>query len=66
MAMNSEEKERIAQRLDLAFAEFERDGKVSTVTCQSCNGVIEIEALTATAWQMKCPCGRYRGTMRGL
>jgi hypothetical protein len=64
--MNSEEKDRIVKRLDLAFAEFERDGEVSTVTCQNCNGVIEIEALSATVWKMKCPCGLYGGTMKGL
>ena len=49
-----------------AFAEFNRDGKVTTVRCHKCNGLIHIEALSPTAWQTRCPCGFHNDTLRGL
>jgi hypothetical protein len=55
----------LLKRFDAAFGQFCKREPV-TVTCDKCNGKIVIEALGAEAWKMKCPCGRFNGTMRGL
>jgi len=53
---------------ELAFAEFKRDGAVTTVHCDKCGSLIEIKNLgvLGSAWAISCECGRFKDTMRGL
>ena len=53
---------------EAAFVEFTRSGKVTTVHCDKCGGLIEIRSLgiLGSAWAMSCPCGRFKDTARGL
>ncbi len=60
------EKEQMIKLSDDAFGEFLRDGRVMTIFCHVCSGLIEFRALSPTAWQSTCPCGKYNGTWRGL
>ena len=48
-----------------AMREFHDAGRV-TVPCDSCDKPIRVVALSETAWQMTCECGRYNDTLRGL
>ncbi|MDB6111316.1 MAG: hypothetical protein JWR69_3066 [Pedosphaera sp.] len=49
-----------------AFVEFERDGRVTTIRCHACGGLIELKALSPSAWQSSCPCGKYNTPWKGL
>jgi hypothetical protein len=60
------EQKRIIDIFERAFGEFNHEGKVSTVKCHICGGLIEIKSLSASAWQMTCPCGKFNGSLRGL
>ena len=53
---------------ELVFAEFSRDGRVSTVHCDKCSSLIEIRSLgnSRSAWAMSCVCGRFKDTLRGI
>jgi hypothetical protein len=64
--ISDEERNLILKLNDDAFGEFLRDGKVSTVRCHVCGGLIEIRALSASAWESSCPCGKYKGTFKGI
>lgn len=61
-----EEKNLMIKQSDAAFGEFQRDGKTSTVRCHACGGLIEIRALSASAWESNCLCGKYKGTWKGI
>jgi hypothetical protein len=51
-----------------AVAEFKRDGRVSTVHCDVCGSLIELQWLGSnqTALSIKCICGKFHGNLRGL
>jgi hypothetical protein len=68
LGSNSENQsdEDLLKILEDAFLEFKRDGKVSTVHCFKCKGLIEIKALTDSAWSITCPCGRFTDTLHGI
>jgi len=53
---------------EAAFVEFTRTGKVTTVHCDKCGGLIEIRSLGSlgSALVMSCPCGRFKDAARGL
>ncbi|WP_437876800.1 hypothetical protein [Sorangium sp. So ce513] len=58
--------ERAMELLDLALGEFMRDGRVSSVWCDVCGGLIEVEAIGDSAYSVSCACGRFRDTLRGI
>src|SRR5262245_1504033 len=50
---------------ELAFLEFERNGKVSSVHCDKCGGLIEIRRMgIGSACSMNCECGKFKTTIR--
>lgn len=49
-----------------ALGEYFKHGRVVNVRCEKCNDVIEVEALSSSAWVMRCTCGTYNDTLRGL
>jgi hypothetical protein len=53
------------ERFKLATEEFFQDGTCS-VACEKCGGVIMFEKMGESAWKHHCPCGRYKGTLRGI
>ena len=64
--ISDEERKLIIKLSDEAFGEFQRAGKVTTIHCHLCGGLLEIKALSPSAWESNCPCGKYKGTWRGL
>ena len=54
--------------MDAALIEFTNRGKVTTVRCDACGSLIELDWLgkIRTAVSMRCSCGKYNGTLRGL
>jgi hypothetical protein len=67
--MSAKEPDKEMLRLyEMAFAEFSRDGKVASVRCDKCGGLIQVRALGSlgSAWAMSCPCGRFKDTLRGI
>ena len=64
--ISDEEKGKIIRIHNEAFAEFTRDGRVSTIGCDKCSSLIEFTTLSPTAWKSSCSCGRYNCTMKGL
>lgn len=52
--------------LGLALAEFQREGKVTTVRCDVCGGVIEIKWQGHIGGSVNCPCGRFKDNLRGI
>ncbi|HEX8262029.1 MAG TPA: hypothetical protein VF547_04050 [Allosphingosinicella sp.] len=52
--------------LDRAMGEFQDYGRVVSVKCDECDGLIEIVALGDSAWSMRCPCGKFNDTLRGI
>jgi hypothetical protein len=66
--MNNESSKPNFEILVAAVEEFSREGKVSTVRCDACGGLIEVARIgeMGTAISTKCPCGRYNDNMRGL
>lgn len=63
-----EDKKAILTILDAAILEFKRDGKVTTARCNVCASLIELQWLgpIRSAVSVKCPCGKFHGTMKGL
>lgn len=49
-----------------AMDEYFATGKITTAHCERCGELIQILALTDSAWQMSCKCGAYDCAMRGL
>lgn len=64
--LSKEELDAVAKLYDAAALEFTRDGVITTVRCDSCGGLIHMEALSSSAWRQSCPCGKYNDTLRGL
>ncbi len=63
---NKETKKRRLELLDAAMGEFQEHGRVITVKCDNCDKLIEIRALSDTAWAVSCPCGTFNDTFRGI
>jgi hypothetical protein len=61
-----DEKNRMIKRSDDAFGEFKRDGRVTTIRCHACDGLLEIRTINPEVWQLSCPCGKYNGAWKGL
>ena len=61
-----EEKRRHLALLDAAMAEFQEKGRVISVTCDVCGTPIEITAIGDEAWSVRCRCGKFNDTLRGL
>jgi len=66
MKKQTESKAVIRTILLAAYEEYSRDGKISTVKCDACGGLLEITRLGDTALTVRCRCGRFEDTMRGL
>ena len=51
-----------------ALEEYWQGGKVASVRCDRCGGLIEVtpEGEMGRAFSVNCPCGRYKDTMRRL
>lgn len=64
--ISEDERNLMIKLSDDAFGEFKRDGRVTTIRCHACGGLLEIMALSPEAWKSSCPCGKYNGTWRGL
>ena len=64
--ISDEEMKLIVKLSDEAFGEFKRDGKVTTVRCHVCGGLLVIRALSDTAWESSCPCGKWNSNWLGL
>lgn len=52
--------------LDKALSEYRSQGAVMTARCDSCGGLLEVEARGENSFSVSCPCGKYRDTLRGL
>jgi hypothetical protein len=61
-----EEKHRQLALLDAAMAEFQAQGRVTSVTCDVCGTPIEIASIGEEAWSVHCRCGKFNDTLRGL
>jgi hypothetical protein len=54
-----------ADRLMQAWEEYWTK-RTATVKCDNCDQFIEFRVLGVEAWEHRCSCGKYNGTMRGL
>ena len=52
--------------LEMALGEYTKNGKVGTVHCERCNGLIEITRKSESTLSVKCECGLYNDNLRGL
>ncbi len=64
--ISDDERNLMIKLSDDAFGEFQRDGKVTTIRCHVCGDLLQIRALSSSAWESSCPCGKYNGTWKGL
>jgi len=56
---SKEEIDAVGKLYDTALLEFTRDGAITTARCDTCNALLQVEALSASAWRLRCPCGKY-------
>ena len=63
--MNGEIKPKIETH-QAELGEYFKNQKVESIRCERCKEVIEVKALSNTAWTMNCKCGLYKDTLRGL
>ncbi len=49
-----------------AQEEYWEHGKVETVRCERCHGLLGIARLGDSALKVSCSCGLYNDTLRGL
>lgn len=61
-----DDREKRMQVTIAALEEFSRVGRNESVVCDKCGAVLQIETRGDTAFTMKCDCGRYNDTLRGL
>lgn len=54
------------ETFEAALAEYSKKQKVEFTRCERCNGPIEITPKGMTALTVKCECGLYNDTLRGL
>ena len=52
--------------LEAALAEFQKKGNVDGVRCERCASIVEIIRKTESVLTVKCTCGLYNDTLRGL
>jgi hypothetical protein len=52
--------------LEAALGEYKKYGKIEKARCERCKSLIEIVAKGDSALQVKCQCGLYDDTLRGL
>jgi hypothetical protein len=52
--------------LEAAIAEFKASGTVKATCCDKCAGIINVERVGDDAFAVKCPCGKFWGSIRGL
>ena len=52
--------------LEAALGEYNKYGRVVTVRCHSCGELIEIYPLGEAALSVKCSCGKFNDTLRGI
>jgi len=52
--------------LEAALQEFQDKGKVEETRCERCTSVIEVTRKTESVMTVKCACGLYTDTLRGL
>ena len=53
---------------ETALAEFTKNGKLISASCDTCGSLIEICWLgnRRSAVSIKCSCGKFHGALRGL
>ena len=54
------------ETFEAALAEYSKKQKVELTRCERCNQFIEIKKLGESALSVKCECGLYNDTLRGL
>jgi hypothetical protein len=54
------------ERTFVAAVEAYMDTGECAVFCDVCRTPIEFARLAETAWEHRCSCGKYKGTLRGL
>lgn len=54
------------ETFEAALAEYSKKQKVENTRCERCNELIEIKQLGTSALSVKCECGLYNDTLRGL
>ncbi|WP_284620694.1 hypothetical protein [Aquabacterium humicola] len=52
--------------LEAALAEFQNKGKVEETRCERCVSVIEVTRKSESVLMVRCNCGLYNDTLRGL
>lgn len=52
--------------LEAALSEFKENGKVERTRCERCASVIEVTSKTESVLTVRCECGLYNDTLRGL
>lgn len=52
--------------LEAAMHEFQQRGHVVDVKCEVCHEPIVVTALGETAWSLRCVCGAWKETLRGI
>lgn len=54
------------ETFEAALAEYSKKQKVEYTRCERCSELIEIKQLGMSALSVKCECGLYNDTLRGL
>jgi hypothetical protein len=52
--------------LEAALAEFQKKGEVEETRCERCASLIEVKSKTESVLTVRCTCGLYNDTLRGL
>lgn len=52
--------------LEAALAEFQKKGKVEETRCERCAAIVEVTRKTESVLMVRCDCGLYDDTLRGL
>lgn len=63
---SKDDKKRAFEVVERALSEFEAHGRVVSVECENCHGLLEVKRLSDTALSVKCTCGKYNDVLRGL
>jgi len=64
--VTAEEMSMVVKLYDAAMLEVARNGVATSVKCSACGSVINIHALSSTAWRLRCSCGKYNDTLKRL
>ncbi|SHK46436.1 hypothetical protein SAMN02745181_3849 [Rubritalea squalenifaciens DSM 18772] len=52
--------------IEAALKEFKDHGRVLTVTCPHCGSLVEVKAAGSEIFEMKCDCGYFNDTLKGI